>query len=78
MTFYILDAYWDENQTDELGNICSGMNPFIFDDEGSADPTYWDDFCKLVPQNDYSVEDGYSKAKEYIQLLQSKRGSHSI
>ena len=45
ITFYCLDDYWDDHQTDELGNICSSMNPFLFEDKGSADPAVWEVFC---------------------------------
>lgn len=38
MIFFYLDAYWDDHQTEELGNICSSMNPFLFMGIGSADP----------------------------------------
>ena len=72
MTFYVLDAYWDDHQTDELGNICSGMNPFMFDDEDSADPSYWEDFCDLVHEKEYTVETGFSIAKEYVYSLESE------
>ena len=42
--FYALDAIYDENPNDELGNYLSGLNPFLFDDEGSADPAEYEEF----------------------------------
>jgi len=42
--FYALDAIYDESPSDELGDYLSGLNPFWFNDEGSADPAEYEEF----------------------------------
>ena len=71
MTFYCLDAYWEEHQSGELGMICSGMNPFLFADQESADPAIWSEFCALVHDEEYTAQEGFEKAKEYVKTLGS-------
>lgn len=72
MTFFYLDAYWDDHQTEELGNICSSMNPFLFEGIGSADPAVWVEFCDVYEERNYSIEDGYVIAKQYVATLNSE------
>ena len=42
--FYALDAVYDEVPNETLGNYLSGLNPFLFNDEGSADPAEFEQF----------------------------------
>ncbi|MBE6913035.1 MAG: hypothetical protein E7473_10975 [Ruminococcaceae bacterium] len=44
--FYALDAIYDECPDEELGNYLSGLNPFLFDDESSANPAEYEEFEK--------------------------------
>ncbi len=44
--FYALDAIYDENPNENLGMYLSGLNPFLFNDEGSAVPCEYLDFSK--------------------------------
>ena len=78
MTFFYLDAYWDDHQTDELGNICSSMNPFLFGGVGSADPAIWAEFCDVYEDRDYSVEEGYEIAKEYVATFDSEEATKAM
>lgn len=72
MIFFYLDAYWDEHQTDELGDICSSMNPFLFEGIGSADPAIWSEFCDEYEDKEYSLEESYEIAKKYVATLNSE------
>ena len=78
MMYFCLDAYWEENQTDELGNICSDHNPYIWEGETSGDPACYDEFCELVKDNDYSVEEGFEIAKKYIATLNSEEATNAM
>ena len=39
MIYYALNNYWKENKSEELTSFLSDMNPFLFDDIGSAVPS---------------------------------------
>ena len=71
MAYYCLDAYCDDFQTEELGNLCSLLNPFLFTDRESADPAYWAEFCELYEDKNYSIEEGYKIAKKYNHNINS-------
>ena len=78
ITFYCLDDYWDDHQTDELGNICSSMNPFLFEDKGSADPAVWEVFCEYYEEKEYKVEEGFEKTKKYVATLDSQEATKAM
>ena len=44
--FYAMDAVYDNNSSKTLGNYLSGLNPFLFNDESSADPAEYEKFKK--------------------------------
>ena len=68
LIFYALDAAWDENQDDELGEFLSAANPFRFKDTGSADPSVYEDFCTKTDST-IPVTESYIAAKNYIESL---------
>ena len=49
MVYYVLDAEWDETTDPKLGDFLSEMNPFLFEDIGSANPEIYQRFCQLIP-----------------------------
>ena len=69
MTFFYLDAYWDDHQTEELGNICSSMNPFLFEGEGSAVPYVYTEFCDFLDGRKIKLENSFDLANKYINSL---------
>lgn len=68
MVFYVLDAEWDENHDEKLGDFLSAANPFLFTDIGSADPAVYDDFCKKV-SGQITVDNSFAIANSYIASL---------
>lgn len=78
LIFFYLDAYWDDHQTEELGDICSSMNPFLFEGIGSADPAVWVEFCDTYEDRVYSIEEGYKVAKSYVLTLNNKDAVKAI
>ena len=68
--FYALDAMYDENPNEELGNYLSGLNPFLFEDEGSADPAEYEEFksayIKHFGDSEPSPLEVYEFCKSYI------------
>ena len=65
MIFYALDHEWDNNHKQELGDFLSSMNPFLFKDEGSADPAVYAEFCSVI-NGQVTEENSYDLAMEYI------------
>ena len=68
--FYALDAVYDEEPCEELGNYLSGLNPFWFDDEGSADPAEYEEFKEAYVNHFGNKEAAtleiYEFCKEYL------------
>ena len=69
MIFFVLDKYWDENKNEELGQFLSNMNPFMFEDVGSAIPDVYENFCKIIDDKDIKMENSFEIAKMYINSL---------
>ena len=78
MTFYCLDDYWDDHQTDELGCICSDLDPFIWADVSSGDPACWSEFCAMFEDKEYTTEEGFEIAKKYVATLGSEEANKAI
>lgn len=68
MIYYLLDSWYEHNTDEKLGNYLSDANPFVFDGEGSADPTVYDEFCKIIPQT-IDIATSYDMAMNYIKGL---------
>ena len=43
---YALDSVFDETKEEGLGEFCSNMTPFLFSEEGSADPAIYSNYKK--------------------------------
>lgn len=57
---------WDDHKNDELGAFLSNMNPFLFEDIGSAVPDVYVNFCKIIGDRSITIDNSYDIAKEYI------------
>ena len=68
--FYALDAIYDESPNDELGDYLSGLNPFWFDDEGSADPAEYEEFkesyINTFGEKEPATDEIYEFCKKYL------------
>ena len=68
MLFRALDAVWDRTRERELGMFLSGANPYLFEDEGSAVPSVYRQFCTAVAAG-VPRENSYREAGRYIASL---------
>lgn len=69
LLYYALDSVFDETKNEGLGEFCSNMNPFIFADEGSADPAIYSNYKKQFEEKfnkECSIIDAYNFAKQYL------------
>ena len=69
MIFYVLDYYQDDNKGEELSIFLSDMSPFIFADEGSADPAVYSEFCDFVKEDKIEIENSFEVACRYIEWI---------
>lgn len=69
MIFYALDAYYDEDMSEDINNFLSDMCPFTFTDVGSADPAVYEEFCDFIKTDRLDVEDSYEVARKYIEWI---------
>ncbi len=72
LMFDALDSMYDEEPNEILGNYLSGLNPFLFDDEGSADPAEYEEFkvafLKQFQEIEATPEATYDFCKNYLTL----------
>lgn len=67
--YYWLDNYY-KNTTDELIiNLLSDMNPFVWKEECSADPAYYDEYCLFIKDRIITIENSFAIAAEYVSLI---------
>lgn len=73
--FEVLDHIYDEEPNEKLGDYLSGLNPFMFEGEGSADPAEFDEFnleyLKKFPLRCAQPECAYDFCKEYLNKFAS-------
>ena len=67
MIYLVLEAHLDERGRDEeFVLLVSDMNPFLWEDMGSADPSEYEQFTRYVGACAISVDVGYDIARMYL------------
>ena len=70
LMYFALDSKKKKNKDDDLGQYLSEMNPFLWNDEGSADPAMYSKFKAKFQENfnsnECSVEDSYNFTKSFL------------
>lgn len=69
LIFFMLDACWDDNKDDNLGHFLSEMNPYLWDDIGSADPAVYEEFKNFMKNKTLGNDNGFSLAKDYLKTV---------
>ena len=69
MIYYALDAYYEENVSEEINNFLSDMCPFTFADEGSADPAIYAEFCDFIKVEEVEIENSFELASKYVEWI---------
>ena len=67
ITFYCLDDYWDDHQTDELGNICSSMNPFFLKTKVPQIRRFGRCFVNITKKKNIRLKKGLKLLKSTLQ-----------
>jgi len=71
LIYFVLDAYYeDEVKTNEkLNTLLSDMNPFVWEDLNSADPSVYKHFCDFIGEKKITMENSLTLAKSYISTI---------
>lgn len=67
LMYFALDAKYEETKDDALGAYVGSLNPFLWEDGGSADPAYFIEFSQYM--NDKKIGEDY--AYEHIKIYLS-------
>jgi hypothetical protein len=68
MIYYALHHYWQTHNDKELASFLSDMNPFLFDDIGSAVPSVYETYSLLVDK-EISINDSFDIAHKYAKSI---------
>lgn len=68
LIYFVLDAEYDslEQKDEDLMHFISELNPFIWKEESSADPAYFEEFCQFMKDKKLGDDLGYSIAIGYL------------
>lgn len=69
LLFYALDSIWEKDKDEMLGQYLSEMNPFLFNEEGSADPSIYNSFKKTFNSKyntTCTIKEGYILSIEFL------------
>ena len=67
--YFWIDCYYEKNTNDRINNLISEMNPFLWKDIGSADPAYYDDFCRFIKGKTITLDNSFELAKSFIKTI---------
>lgn len=72
MIYFALEAYYeDEVKTNEnLRIVLSDMNPFVWQENCSADPAMYNEFCGFLGDRRITLENSLDMAKEYVKTIE--------
>lgn len=67
--FNLLDSRFDKTKDGEVGRLLSGMNPYLFLDDTSADPACFEDFidCCASYTND-EILNAYNASVDFLKF----------
>ncbi len=66
LIFYAIETYYENgHKTEELEDLLSELNPFLWGDRSSADPAYFTDLCEMISDDDIPIEGSYALARSY-------------
>lgn len=69
LIYFWLSHFYKNTADDKIINQLSEMNPFLWDDIGSADPAVYDEYCAFIGDRKITVENSLDIAKEYVRTI---------
>ena len=65
----MLNKQWEINHDETLGNFISGMNPYLWEEETSADPAVYDEFLEFMNNKTIGADYGYHLVNDYLDTV---------
>lgn len=65
----MLNACWEDNKDENLAHFLSEMNPYLWNDEASADPSWYEEFKEFMKDKSLGKDNGFQLAKEYLKII---------
>ena len=62
--YFWIDCYYADTFDDRINNLIGEMNPFLWQDISSADPAYYDVFCRFVKGKNIALDNSIDLAKK--------------
>ena len=69
MIYFWIDNYYSDTTDDRINNLIGEMNPFLWEDIGSADPAYYAEFCHYIKDKTITIDNGFELAKGFIKTI---------
>lgn len=69
LIFFMLNACWEDNKDENLAHFLSEMNPYLWNDETSADPAWYEEFKEFMKGKSLGKDNGFQLAKEYLKTI---------
>ncbi len=71
LIFLLLDERWEvHKENEDLGHFLSEMNPYLWDDIGSADPAVYSEFLDFMQDKTIGEDFGYSLVSPYLDTIE--------
>ncbi len=67
--FSELDVQWEKCRDSDLGHFLSEMNPYLYEEEGSADPAIYEDFKIFFQNKKIEFDYGFKSIQDYLDSI---------
>lgn len=76
--FQMLDEIFDDTKNAQLGNLLSGMNPYLFTDSMSADPATWHEWVtcasKIQKGGALTADNAFKTLASFLRFNEAQYG----
>lgn len=70
LIYFALDAFYGTEIDDIfIHTVLSDMNPFVWTDEGSADPAMYSEYKEFLNGREISIDNSFEIAREYLKTI---------
>lgn len=69
LIFLLLNKQWEINHDETLGNFLSEMNPYLWEDEISADHAVYAEFLDFMNNKTIGSDYGYCLVNDYLDSI---------
>ncbi len=69
LIYFWIDRFYENEADERIINQLSDMNPFVWEDIGSADPAVYDEYCSFLGERMITIENSLDIAREYVKTI---------